>query len=605
MKFKRCTALIVAFFVFSIMTLSSVAATFPDILERHSWAAEHIEDMVKRGLLKGYTDGTFKPDNPISKLEAVILAARILGVTYQENDEFAEAALAAYEDELAAFDIQYKKEAAYLLYRGCIRISELPSYIGDTVKNTAMNRHEVAKLLTKVMGGETEAQSNPIVILDYADDGEIPAASKPYVRFITDKGIMKGMEDNKFMPMYNVTRAMMATMMYRTEEAMSISTIDAAVLSVNGDSISVAANGVSSNIQIGDNVIIRIDGLSAPLSAIEKGYNLHIHYQEKEIRFIEALSSRTLEEVSGVIKTLSNNAGIKAVTITPNGAQSDGTQSYTLSDNCVIIIDNIETTFSALKYDTFVQMNLQNNKVVRITAETKDYTKSGTIKDMDFEGSTPIIGITTKDGSIEKFPVSVDVAITRNSIPDELRNLAIGDNATLSISSGLVKKITATSVNKDIEGTIEEIIISAEPSITIKRGGALTKYKVAGDTAFYVEDAEGTIYDMRLGATASLTLKSENIGKITISKTTIPSQIIGTVTSINPLYNVLVLDVKNPDTGKITNETVVVRNNVKIVDNTASKVTTFKGIEPGRTIIALGGIDNYGTYSVNTIIITE
>jgi hypothetical protein len=31
-----------------------------------------------------------------------------------------------------------------------------------------MNRAEVARLLTKVMGGETEALSNPIVVLDYA-----------------------------------------------------------------------------------------------------------------------------------------------------------------------------------------------------------------------------------------------------------------------------------------------------------------------------------------------------------------------------------------------------------------------------------------------------
>jgi hypothetical protein len=100
---------------------------FPDITSRHSWAEEYIENMVQRGLLKGYTDGTFKPDNPISKLEAIILASRILGVTYEENEEFADAALAAFEDDLDKYDIQYKKEAAYLLYRGVLKISELRS----------------------------------------------------------------------------------------------------------------------------------------------------------------------------------------------------------------------------------------------------------------------------------------------------------------------------------------------------------------------------------------------------------------------------------------------------------------------------------------------
>lgn len=174
MKRKRYRVMFIAMITFAAMAVTSVAGTFPDIQQKHSWAEPYIEDMVQRGLIKGYTDGTFKPDNPISKLEAIILASRILGVTYDENKEFVDAAFVTFEDELADFDIQYKTEAAYLLYWGALRITELPAYIGDDVKNTAMTRHEVAKLLTKIMGGEAEAQGNPIVILDYADVADIP-----------------------------------------------------------------------------------------------------------------------------------------------------------------------------------------------------------------------------------------------------------------------------------------------------------------------------------------------------------------------------------------------------------------------------------------------
>ncbi|NLB81587.1 MAG: S-layer homology domain-containing protein [Clostridiaceae bacterium] len=605
MKFKRFALSLIAFSVIVSMVFTCYAVTFPDILERHSWAADYIDDMVSRGLLKGYTDGTFKPDNPISKLEAVILAARILGVTYDENQEFAEAALSAYQQELAAYDIQYKKEAAYLLYWGSLRINELPDYIGDNTKNTPMNRHGVAKMLTKVLGGEVEALSNPIVLLNYADDNEIPTAAKPYIQFISDSGIMKGMEDNKFMPKFNVTRAMMATMMYRCEEAMQLTTVNAAVLSLDNEKITAIIDGATTDVAVDEGITIRVDGLASPLSGITKGYNIRLHYQGNDLRMIEALSSRTQTEVSGIIKSLTNNKGVLSITLDTNTGNEDGSKIYTLSDGCTIIVDNVETIFSSLKYDYFVKMNLKNNMVEKIVAETKSYTKTGTIKGLDFSANIPVLTIMVKDGSSESFSISPDATITRNNVTDELRNLAVGDNATLSITAGLIKKIVATSVNKDVEGTIEEIVISSAPTITIKTGGVSTEYKVAANTAFYVETEESSIYDMRLGATATIVLKSENIDKITIKKTVVPSQVMGTVTSVNPVYNVLVLDAINPDNGQITSQTVVVRGTVKIVDNTSTKITTLKGITPGRSIIALGGLDNCGTCAVTTIIITE
>ena len=152
----------------------------------------------------------------------------------------------------------------------------MPEYIGDNVKNTAMNRAEGCAPLTKVMGGETEALSNPIVVLDYADDKDI---RRFHVMFLhINQGIMKGMEDNKFMPAYNVTRAMMATMMYRVEQAMNITVADVNVTSVNDNIITAVIDGVSSAIELPENVLIRVDGFASPVSS-KSGYSIQIHYK--------------------------------------------------------------------------------------------------------------------------------------------------------------------------------------------------------------------------------------------------------------------------------------------------------------------------------------
>lgn len=52
--------------------------TFSDVDGRH-WAFGYIEAAVKAGMLKGYPDGTFKPDRPISRAEAASLTLGLSG----------------------------------------------------------------------------------------------------------------------------------------------------------------------------------------------------------------------------------------------------------------------------------------------------------------------------------------------------------------------------------------------------------------------------------------------------------------------------------------------------------------------------------------------
>ncbi len=490
MNFKGFIATVLSVVMLMAMMTAVSAGTFPDVLAKHSWAEEYIEDMVSRGLLKGYTDGTFKPDNAISKLEAMILSARILGINNSENAEYAALANSAYEAELKGYDIQYKKEVAYLLYLGVIKPSELSQYIGDNVKNTAMKRYEVAVLIKKVLGGEDTALENSMIILDYKDDSSIPADAKAYVQFISESGIMKGMEDNKFMPMYEVTRAMMATMMYRTENTMDLAAVDANVVSVNSTASTITAvvDGTESVIVLSDDTMIKLDGYDDAITGIKAGYDIRVHYQGEKIRYIEASASKSQFEKTGVIKALSNNGGVLTVAVTPTGSEGEASTTYTLDTDTKIFIDNAETIFSSLKSNMYIRLTVKDGKTVKIIAETKESTVRGTISKIDASGDAPIIYVKLSNGSESNYEIVADTVIMRNSVSDNFRNLAVGDNAELTVTAGRVKRISATSVNKTIEGTIEEIFISSSPYITIKSNGVSVKYKVAESTTFFVEE---------------------------------------------------------------------------------------------------------------------
>src|SRR5690606_30427887 len=54
---------------------------FIDLDERQwKWAYAHIMRLVSQGVFKGYDDGSFRPQNNISRIETLIAAVRLLGL---------------------------------------------------------------------------------------------------------------------------------------------------------------------------------------------------------------------------------------------------------------------------------------------------------------------------------------------------------------------------------------------------------------------------------------------------------------------------------------------------------------------------------------------
>jgi len=608
MKLKGFIATTLVFIMLMTVIPITYAGTFPDVIDRHSWAEQYIEDMVSKGMLKGYPGGLFMPDKSISKMEAIILAARILGFSNPENQKYIEVATKVFENDLSLYDFPYKGEASYLLYWNVIKVVELPSYLADSVKNTPLKRFEAAVLLTKVMGGEKAALDNTMIILNFDDDSTIPASSKAYIDYVNSKGIMNGVENNKFAPQGEVTRAMMATMMHRVEKAMDIKMQEATVVSASGSTSTInatlAGETETTEFIIASDTTIKLDGLDTSLVSLIAGVKIRIYTQADSIRFVEAIASDLQFDTEGVIQSTSTNSGARMISITPTLNGSDDAKQYNLSEGCTITTDGVPSLFIALRKGVYVKLQIKGGKVQSIIAETKEKSFRGIVETIDFEGTEGILTIKLTDGTTQSFKFATDAIIIRNSKQTEARQIAAGDSIELTIQYGRIKKFVGTSVNKSTEGTIEEIIISASPKLIIKEGGVSKTYAITPSTKFIVDDEkDSTIYALRLGATATLDLQSENIATIKTKTIVIPPQLVGVISYIHPTSSVMGIDVVNPTTGEVTTTQAVVKTTAKIIDNTASKITQFKQITKGRTVVVIGTV-NYGVFEINTIIIT-
>lgn len=64
--------------VFGSTAANVQASSFNDVSEtKHSWAVKAIDFMSEQGVIKGYSDGTFKPDNGVTKAEFVSMFSRL------------------------------------------------------------------------------------------------------------------------------------------------------------------------------------------------------------------------------------------------------------------------------------------------------------------------------------------------------------------------------------------------------------------------------------------------------------------------------------------------------------------------------------------------
>ncbi|WP_179136276.1 S-layer homology domain-containing protein [Paenibacillus sp. 32352] len=72
--------------VFGATAASAQGTTFSDVSDtKHSWAVKAIGFMSEHGVIKGYSDGTFKPDAGVTKAEFVSMFSRLFD-KYATND---------------------------------------------------------------------------------------------------------------------------------------------------------------------------------------------------------------------------------------------------------------------------------------------------------------------------------------------------------------------------------------------------------------------------------------------------------------------------------------------------------------------------------------
>ena len=173
---------------------ATTADQFSDV-DTNDWYYNNVMRAVELGILSGYTDGTFKPMNNITRRDFAIMLAQSLG---HDNDE---KATSPFKD---VADTDYGVSSIAYLYENEITVGDSN---GNFNPDANITRQEAAIMLVKAF--EATGTSSDL----YADDAQIASWAKSFVYTAKATGLMKGDDHNEFNPTDRLTRAEAASAM--------------------------------------------------------------------------------------------------------------------------------------------------------------------------------------------------------------------------------------------------------------------------------------------------------------------------------------------------------------------------------------------------------
>lgn|GEM_PF-2417840 len=168
---------------------------------QNHWAKTYIEKLINRKVISGYADGSFKPDNNISRAEFAKLITVALNLPINPNVNL-------------SFSDSAKIDAWARPYIGAAVNAGIISGYSDKSFQPGRNisRSEIAVMIARAI------KSSDGKALTFVDAQKIPSWAAPSVKAAVQKGIINGKPGNRFMPADNATRAEAATMIAKTLE---------------------------------------------------------------------------------------------------------------------------------------------------------------------------------------------------------------------------------------------------------------------------------------------------------------------------------------------------------------------------------------------------
>lgn len=189
-----------------------VLEIFNDI-KTTDWFYLPIKNLYDRGLIKGYSNKSFKSNSFISREEAAQIAYKVASIPVMEESRFEklmDGFIDVGDERWSSVAINYLKKNKIMFGRDENRF----------YPETQMTREEAAVLANRVLDFRNvpRMEDTKDSVEMFSDSKEISTWAKDEVNILYKNSIIKGYADNTFKPKESITRAEFTSIMHKVLE---------------------------------------------------------------------------------------------------------------------------------------------------------------------------------------------------------------------------------------------------------------------------------------------------------------------------------------------------------------------------------------------------
>lgn len=610
---KRLNKIILLTVVLTILfTMTANAAVFNDITDH--WAKSYIERVEKNGLVTGYENGKFKPDNNVTVLESLIMMSRL----YKIDEDIKKEIINEYKPSLKTIknisDYEWSLEPLSIAIElGIVSEQAVKDMFAKETIFLDAKREEIAVLLTKAMGLNEEAKSLKVYSIPFKDIDEITSSARPYIYLMYEKKIMLGDNEKNINPKAKITRAEIATLLDKAfdyikdndifpelDKYESTTTVSGIITEVSSNKTESYINvkndrEVESIIRINDETEIIINGRIREFSDLKKDMLVTCKINEERLA-VEIEADSTKDVVRGTIATV---AYVSPASITIFD-EDDDKVTYKIGADVDIYHDGKSTELKKLEKNDEVTLLLDNNEVYKINSISRIKHFDGVITSIDY--NYPIkVTMKTDEGVSKTFIFNSDVEVTRNDDESSFDQVRVGDEVTITTKYDEMIAINTIAKEAEMSGVIKEILIASQSKIKIAdEDGKVNQYSVSNNVIITVGSKNVSIYDLRLGYNVSVNTSGDEIVTMEVSQIETAKSFTGKIIFINKDDKLIMMQNITGD-GKTELIYLFITNNTKIFD-TSGSTKYFKDLEEGKNILSIA-VPQGGEYVAASIMI--
>lgn len=580
-----------------LFTMTANAAVFSDISDH--WAKRYIERVEKNGLVSGYEDGKFKPDNNVTVLESLVMLSRL----YEIDDDIKKEVIDEYKPSLKTMkNVLYNEWSldylAVAIELGIVTEQSVKDMFANKNIFEDAEREVVAVFLTRAMGLEEEAKSLKVYTLPFKDRDEISASARPYIYLMYDKEIMTGDNEKNINPGDKITRAEISTLLDRAFDYINDEKITPDLdkyqptTKVNGIITEVSLGKTESYIYVKDDkevesivkinkdTKITLNGRTREASDLKKDMLVVCKINDERLG-LEIEADSTKDVVRGTIGYV---AYVNPASITIYD-EDDDKLVFDIDKDVDVYHDGKASELKKLEKNDQVTLLIDDDVVYQINSVSRIKHFDGNITAIDY--NYPIkVSMKTDEGISKTFIFSSDVDVTRNDDDSSFDQVRVGDKVTITTKYDEMIAINTIAKEAEMSGVIKEILIAPQIKIKIAdEDGAVKQYDVSNNVKINVGSKNVSIYDLRLGYTVFVNTTGDEIVTMEVSEMETAKSYSGKIIFINEDDKLIMMQ-STTNTGKTELIYLSITNNTKIFD-TSGTTRYFKDLKEGENILSI------------------